>query len=121
VSSFTRATFTDTKRKNRAGRKVYVADQDFYFEVGYLGSGIRIPVSKGCETDGASVPRWLMWAVKPESMIKAATVHDLMRRDTRFSLIECDAMFLVAMEAERVAPWLREAAFLAVRANISRF
>jgi hypothetical protein len=47
------------------------------YEVGELGSGRRIAVPAGFETDGASVPRFL-WAVLPTwgKYSRAAVIHD---------------------------------------------
>ena len=119
MSSFTRAVFEPTGR-TRGGRAVWRCAADFTFDLGYLGSGLSVMVPAGFETDGPSVPFWALPLVKVGCMIRAAAVHDQLREDLRFSLIDCDAIFLTAMKAERVPALQRELAFLAVRLNHSR-
>jgi hypothetical protein len=119
VSSFTRALFEPTGR-TKSGRAVWRCVGGLTFDVGYLGSGLSVTVPEGFETDGPSVPFWALPFIKVGCMIRAAAVHDRLREDPRFSLIDCDAIFLTAMKAEGVPALQRELAFLAVRFNQSR-
>jgi len=119
MSSFTSARFEPTG-KSRNGRAVWRVVDGFRFDIGYLGSGLSVEVPAGFETDLASIPGWAMPFMAPGSMVKSAAVHDRLRADTRFGLIESDAIFLTAMAAEGVTPWRREVAFLAVRSNHNR-
>lgn len=52
-------------------------EEPLSYEVGFLGSGRRITVPEGYETDGASIPRWL-WSILPAwgRYSRAALVHD---------------------------------------------
>lgn len=109
------------------GMWFYVGDPD-------AKQGVLVP--DGFITDGPTIPHWLKsilallglltWVI--ECLLKASAVHDLMREDRRFSLLEADCYFLVAMKADqknwRGPKWacsvLREATFLAVRTNRGR-
>ena len=129
MSSFTEATFepvhlADGRLKTRAGRPVYrikgAAGNGFDFEIGFLGSGIRIHVPEDFETDGPSVPLPVKKILPVARMMKASALHDRLREDTRFTKLEGDCAYLIAMEAEDTPEWAREAAFSAVRLNRSR-
>lgn len=119
MSSFTEAVF-EPAGKTYEGRPVWRAAEAFTFEIGFLGSGLKIEVPKGFETDGPSIPWWLARWVNSGSMVRSAAVHDKLREDLRFSKLEGDAIFLTAMAAEGVGKVLRELSFLAVRLNNSR-
>ena len=119
MSSFTKAVFEPTG-KTYEGRIVWRAAEAFVFEIGYLGSGLKIEVPKGFETDGPSVPFWLSRFINAGSMVRSSAVHDKLREDLRFSKLEGDAILLTAMAAEGVSPILRELTYLAVRLNKSR-
>lgn len=57
-------------------------DSDFSYEVGELGSGQIILVQKGFITDGASIPRFLQWALPAwAKWSRAAIIHDKICRD----------------------------------------
>lgn len=119
MSSFTEAKLTPTG-KFYEGREIYKVDEDFVFEIGYLGSGLKIIVGKGFLTDGPSIPSWLRHFIPAETMYKSSIIHDHLREDLRFTLLQSDAIFLTAMQAEKTPRLLRELAFLAVRFNKSR-
>lgn len=57
----------------------------------------------------------------PKPINMSAALHDHMREDLQFNLIDCDALLLVAMRADGVPSWLRWATFFAVRTNKSRY
>ena len=119
MSSFTEARFEPTGER-RQGRKLYRVVGGFDFDIGYLGSGLRVRVPAGFLTDGPSIPIAFRWALPTNRMVKASAVHDMLREDRRFSKLEGDAIFLTAMQVEGTPAWLREIAFLAVRLNGSR-
>lgn len=123
MSSFTEATFEETGKKI-GGRKVYrIKGRDgmgLRYYIGFEGSGQSVHVPEGFLTDGPSAPPFLRWLLPVGKMVKAAAVHDMLREDDRYSLIECDAIFLMAMQAEGTPALWREAAFAAVRTNSSR-
>lgn len=132
MSSFTDARWeparlSDGRPKKRGGRQVYRikgADGDgFYYEIGYRGSGLRVHVKEDFETDGPSIPGVVRWLVPPsviEKSLKSAAVHDKLREDDRFTPLECDCVFLMAMQAEGTPNYWREQFFRAVRTNNSR-
>jgi hypothetical protein len=127
VSSFTEARFEEVVGKRREGRKVYRAAASFRFWIGHPDAGMCIMIPQGFETDGASIPvpilRLLPGSLRDWVMgqlAKSAAVHDLMREDLQFSLMDADALFLVAMEADGVNWALKWVAFAAVRTNKSR-
>lgn len=145
MSSFTRAQVHPRAPAWAGGPRQYVVRGEvgdgfwFYFGRPEDRRGIHIP--EGFVTDGASIPRWIMrvlprrirrWVA--ERLFKSAILHDRLRELLEFSLIEADAYFLVALEADGLR-WhgqaksifhragrvlLREAAFIAVRNNRSR-
>ncbi|MES2086549.1 MAG: hypothetical protein V4514_19885 [Pseudomonadota bacterium] len=53
-------------------------------------------------------------------MVKSSAVHDMLREDLRFTKLETDAYFLMAMETEGTPLLVRWAAYRAVRLNGSR-
>lgn len=123
MSSFTRAEFERVEGKERGGRPVYRAKTAFSFYIGNPETGCTIGVPAGFETDFASIPAWIgrllpRWIAK--ALSKSAALHDRMREDMQFNLIDCDALMLVAMRADKVPSWLRWATFFAVRTNKSR-
>lgn len=129
MSSFTEATFKkvylpDGSPKRRGGRQVYAirgADgQGMRYDIGFLGSGMSVHVPEGFETDGPSAPIWVIPFMPIGRMIKASAVHDMLREDARFTLLETDLVFLAAMETEGTPVVVRWAAFNAVRLNRSR-
>lgn len=107
-----------------------------WFYVGDPADNRGVLVPDGFITDGPSLPLWLdailslvglrTWVV--ECLLKASAVHDLMREEQEFSLLEADCYFLIAMSADQknwrgpqlACAVLREAAFLGVRTNRSR-
>lgn len=134
MSSFTEA------RHQEIGDGLYQLVSDdlagMWFYVGKPTSGLGVLIPNGFITDGPSIPSWLEkiltwlgllgWVV--ECLLKASAVHDRLREDLNFNLIDCDCYFLVAMKADQknwsgprwACGLLREAAFLGVRTNTSR-
>jgi hypothetical protein len=92
--------------------RLWRLEQPLVYEVGALGSGRRIVVPAGFETDGASVPR-LFWALLPTwgKYSRAAVIHDYLGTllVTGFPHAEgrtqaaIDAVFLEAMTVCRVS------------------
>lgn len=129
MSSFTEASFEavyrpDGSPKLRGGRQVYkirgVDGQGLRWDVGYLGSGFSVQVPEGFETDGPSAPVLLLPFLPVTRMVKASAVHDMLREDVRWTKLETDAIFLMAMETEGTPLWARVLAYRAVRLNGSR-
>ncbi|MEI9964358.1 MAG: DUF1353 domain-containing protein [Caulobacteraceae bacterium] len=126
MSSFTRAAFTPMPRRTEHGRRVYQTEAAITFYVGRPDTGFDIIIPAGFATDLASIPLAVLWLLGPlrrlveHELAVPAALHDRMRDDLQFCLVDCDALFLVAMQARRVNPVLRELAFLAVRTNRSR-
>jgi hypothetical protein len=130
VSSFTEARWErvylpDGRPKTRGGRPVFAirgAGRDgFRYEIGFVGSGLSVHVPEGFETDVVSDPTGVLALVgATRRMIKSSAVHDCLREDLRFTKLQSDAVFLMAMETEGTDPLWREVAFNAVRLNQSR-
>ncbi len=130
MSSFTEARFEPVylpggRRKKRSGRPVFAirgaAGDGLRYDIGFLGSGLSVFVPEGFETDGPSDPTGVLQllGVAP-TMMRASAVHDMLREDLRFTKLQSDAVFLMAMETEGTPPIWREAAFNSVRLNQSR-
>jgi hypothetical protein len=131
-SSFTAATWEPIvdahgKAVRIDGRRVYrilgPEGRGFTYEVGFLGSGLRVRVPEGFITDGPSIPSIIRWAVPKKAIgqaMKSAAVHDLLREDERFTLLEGDSIFYMCMEAEGTPAFWRERFFDAVRQNKNR-
>lgn len=123
MSSFTEATFEDSGLTVGTRKFYRIKGRDgngFFYHIGYVGSGVTVHVPEGFLTDGPSAPPLLRWLLPVGKMVKASAVHDMLREDERYTLIECDAVFLMAMQAEGTPALWREAAFAAVRTNSSR-
>lgn len=130
MSSFTEARWErvylpDGRPKTRGGRAVFairgVAGDGLRYDIGWVGSGLSVHVPEGFETDVVSDPTGVLALVgATRRMIKASAVHDCLREDLRFTKLQSDAVFLMAMETEGTDPLWREVAFNAVRLNGSR-
>ena len=119
MSSFTRAVFEPTGR-TRNGRAVWRSVGGFSYDIGFLGSGLTVHIPDGFDTDGPSVPFWALPIIKVGCMVKSSAIHDCLRQDARFGIVDADAIFLAAMQSEGVPAVQREVAFLAVRLNRNR-
>ncbi len=119
MSSFTQALLVTTG-KSSLWRPKYKCVGGFKYDIGYLGSGLSVVVADGFESDGPSVPWWCLWFIKLGCMIKSAIIHDALRKDLRFSLVEGNAIFFAAMEAEGTPKWQRWICLLAVSTNKNR-
>ncbi len=101
--------------------------QDLIFEADVKGSGRRIVVPAGFDTDGASIPR-VLWALLPPtgSYMRAAAVHDFLCECLNKGLphpfaptrAEADRQFLIAMKAIGVIWPVRLTLYLSVRAFV---
>ena len=122
MSSFTRATFTPAGRTNAAGRPLYVADQAFEYDVGFLGSGLAVKVDQGFVTDLASLPAFSLPVLGRflQDLAVPAAVHDRLRGDVRFSLTAGNALFLCAMRDAGLPVWVQWTCFLGVSLNRDR-
>lgn len=105
------------------GKRMVLKEFDYF--VGSLGSGIRVNVPVGFETDGASVPKPLWWILPPYGKYgQAAIVHDKLYRDgmllvdgmpIHITRARADEIFLEALEVLKVNPLVRNSMYLAVR------
>lgn len=124
MSGFTPATWERTGGR-LSGRPLFVVrgalGDGYRLNIGYIGSGLSIHVKEGFVTDLASDPTGIMeltgigWAAR-----YAVTIHDTLRENTLFSLIEADALLLIALEVAEIPPLWRELIFSVVRTNRSR-
>lgn len=131
MSEFTEATWRWIPGALRAGRPegeiVGPAGDGFRFWIGRPDSGCSIQVPEGFRTDGASIPQWFLrllprrirkWLLG--QLLKASALHDRLREDLRFELVDSDCLFLLAMHVEGTHPMVRFAAYHLVRTNRSR-
>lgn len=133
------SSYTKARHQEIGGGLYSVLAEDhigMWFYIGSAASGQGVLVPHGFITDGPTLPRWLKillrllgllrWVI--ECLLKASAVHDLMREDRRFSLLESDCYFLVALKADQKnwkgPQWacsvLREVSFIGVRTNRGR-
>lgn len=94
------------------------------YEAGAEGSGRWIIVPDGVVTDGASVPRWLWWALPATGRyLRAAVLHDWLYERLRLRTPDpqaptraaADMEFRIAMAACGVSAPVRWAMWAAVR------
>lgn len=120
MSSFTEAKIEKTDKK-RAGRRIYRVIEPFTYEVGFLGSGLKIEIPKGFETDLVSAPWWVRWALPLDHMKRPAILHDYIREHRPdIELWRTNLIFLEAMYADGTIEPARTLAWLAVRTNRNR-
>lgn len=122
MSSYTAAEFEDTGTRVQ-GRRVYRNVRQFYYAIGREDSPLKVRVPKGFLTDGPSLPRWALQLLPSgykARLMKPCAVHDVLREDPTYSLLESDAVFLMAMETSGFGALEAHAAFLLVRFNTSR-
>ena len=90
------------------------------YEVGRLGSGWRIEAPAGFTCDGPSVPAIALRWLPIGRMARASVIHDVMRRDRRWSKWWGDLVFFEAMGVEGVGLFWRLVAVAAVLINFRR-
>ncbi len=112
MSRFTRALIVSPL----ADGKTWVLIEPFAYDVGELGSGDTIEVSKGFKTDFASIPR-AFWIVLPKwgKYGNAAVIHDWIYSSQERSREEADRILLEAMEVLSVPKWQCFSIYKAVR------
>ncbi len=114
MSSFTSPLIVRVTRKEK---RPFRLERAFSYEVGTKGSGRRITVPAGFETDFASVPvgfRWLVPLVGRHG--KAAVLHDWLYASGYLPRRRmADAVFFEAMGVLGVRPWRKWLVWLAVR------
>lgn len=105
-------------------------EADFSYEVGSLSSGKIIIVKQGFITDGASIPRFIQWALPAwAKWSRAAIIHDKLCRDLNetgsFAIPnwgiskrrkDADDIFLEAMRVSGVSRFVATLLWLGVRA-----
>lgn len=133
------SSYTEARHQKIGGglyRVVAAEPPGMWFYLGSPESRYGVLVPDGFITDGPSLPSWLRsflgllglltWVT--ECLLKASAIHDRLREDRSFSLLEADCHFLMALKADQknwkgprwACDLLREAAFLAVRTNRGR-
>ncbi len=117
MSSFTSPLRLELTDRETKGRAVFRLLDAFTYEIGAEGSGLIVTVPAGTETDFASVPRFFWRLVPPTGKHgKAAVLHDyLYQKQSGFTKLLADAIFLEAMTVLGVPWWRRWSMFLAVR------
>lgn len=100
-----------------ADGKTWVLVRAFGYEVGEEGSGDRVDVAVGFQTDFASIPR-LLWFVLPKwgRYGNASVIHDWLYWTRCRPRVEADAIFHEAMGVLRVRALTRLVIWAAVRA-----
>lgn len=104
----------------------YDTCSDFSFDIGFKGSGLRVTVPAGFNTDLASIPQCLWWLLQPfdPQYAAAAVLHDYLRRWSvpredgsfeRFDEGTSDAIFYEAMRILGVPVWKAAIMFIGVR------
>jgi len=106
--------------QSRAGRQLVRLLEPVFYHVGAEDSDVVVMVPVGFETDFASVPRLargLIPSLGPWA--RPAIIHDYLYYSGgdwgRFTRLECDRIFLEAMEVVKVPAWQRTIMFRAVR------
>ena len=107
--------YENTGRKVR-GRELYVLLNSFEYHVGKLGSGFKISVPVGFETDLASIPFWARWIFKPDGKYaKAAVIHDWLYVTHMYDRDFSDYVFYHGMKVLGVDIFTRLSLWTAVR------
>lgn len=112
MSSFTTPLVCEDS-EDESYRKVIIS---FTYQRGRLGSGVLLIVPKGFITDGASIPQ-IFWNILSPwgNYAKAAVLHDWLYAKQDMTKLECDNIFLEAMEALGVNWFKRNLMFTMVR------
>lgn len=100
----------------RTGRGIdYVVAVPLVWEVGRVGSGLKVTVPQG-RTFDVSVPWALRWIVSPHDprYLKAAALHDEMLDQLGWSRVTAAAEFHEALRSEDVGRFRRLVMWLAV-------
>lgn len=120
VSSFTEAKIEKTGKK-RHGRPIYRVKESFFYEVGFIGSGLKIEIPAGFESDLVSAPWWCAWLLPLDHMKRPAILHDYLReKRPDIELWRTNLIFLEAMYADRTIEPAKTLAWLATRTNKNR-
>lgn len=96
---------------------LFKTTRELVYEIGLKGSGLKVTVPAGFETDLASVPRFL-WSIFPPHdphYAAAAVVHDYLYRWDGFTRVVADAVFYEAMRVLGTPKWKAKAMYIAVR------
>lgn len=116
MSSFTADLVVEVEQGERAGRGLARLVLPFVYEVGALGSGDRIVVPAGFETDFCSIPWFARWLFAPlDRAAKAGVLHDWLLECKDRPRREADAIFREALGVLGVKPWRRWIMWAAVR------
>ncbi len=110
------SSFKDDLIVKNIGTRKWEIYRDFTYEVGFLGSGDKIVVPKGFQTDFASIPRFF-WRIMPPDgeYTKSAIIHDYLYNTRERPREIADKIFLEAMGVLGVPGWKKNIIFRAVR------
>ena len=108
------SSFTKPISYTRSPDGQWVTGEQFTYEVGKKGSGIKIIVPKGFKTDMGSIPRIFRIFFSPTDIrwYRACVLHDHLYRSGIVSRAIADAVFLEAMRANKKNPTPRWVAWL---------
>lgn len=124
MSRFTTAVIEKTGRVDNRGRHELICVSPLAYEAFFKGSGWWVEAPAHFLSDGVSYPTWLPgWIVDRmplDKMLRAAVIHDLMRRELRYPKLLGDYLFFEAMGVEGVGLFWRTVCFVAVLLNTSR-
>lgn len=117
MSSFTDPLRVEVQQGERQGRGLALLIAPFTYEVGALGSGDRVTVPAGYETDFTSVPWWARGVASSfDRGAKAAVVHDFLWSSPRTrSRAEIDGIYREALAVLGVGVVRRWGMWAAVR------
>jgi len=97
--------------------KIWTLHEPMDYEIGRLGSGQKIEVPEGFQTDFGSVPQCFWWLVSPIGLAtRAFVIHDWLYHTQELSRALSDSVLLEAMGVLGVPWWKRVIIYDAVRA-----
>jgi hypothetical protein len=112
MSSFTRELITTPLKDG----KRWVIRREFFYDVGFEGSGDRITVPVGFVTDLTSVPK-IFWSLLPrwDKYGQAAVIHDYLYFSHEKDRKDSDKIFYEAMRVLGVDKWKAKLMYNSVR------
>lgn len=100
-----------------SGPMPYRTTRDLVYDIGVKGSGLRVVVPAGFETDLATVPRllWPICAPHDPRYAGAAVLHDYLYDWDGFTRVVADGIFYEAMRALGTPRWKAVMMYVGVR------
>ena len=100
-----------------SGHSIWATERALVYELGGLGSNIKIVVPSNFQTDLATIPRifWSLFLPFAPKYAAAAVLHDFLCEKDGFSRFMADCIFLEAMKIFSVGRLRRWCMFGAVR------